>query len=144
MKVLVATSQTQGTRPGDFTYCVEGELVTVGLVCSSDRSDPARGACGCGRAFAGLNSHRATTSAIVKEVDLSCDDYVEALRSSLLQQGWPIDDVGELAASLADLAESMSAGTVVGRLGDDIQIRYHPHGATGDVPPELQQPATPA
>ena len=66
MKVLVATSQTQGQRENDFNFCVEGELVTVGLVCATDRYDP-DGGCGCGRAFAGLNSHRATTTAKVKE-----------------------------------------------------------------------------
>ena len=29
MKVLVATSETQGQRNNDFDYCVEGELVTA-------------------------------------------------------------------------------------------------------------------
>jgi hypothetical protein len=133
MKVLVATSRTQGTRPGDFTYCVEDELVTVGLVCRRDRLDPANGSCGCGRAFSGLNSHQATTTAMIKRVDLSYEDYVEALRSSLMQGGWPDDDVEELAESLAALADVLCEGTVVGRLGDDIMIRRLPHAATGDV-----------
>src|SRR3979411_381741 len=102
MKVLVATAETQGLRPNDFDFCVEGELVTVGLVCAPDRRDP-DGGCGCGRAFAGLNSHRATTTAKVKEIELSEDDYVEALRSSLTQQGCPPSDVQELAWWLAQL-----------------------------------------
>src|SRR4029078_10624020 len=99
MKVLVATSETQGQRANDFSYCVEGELVTVGLVCAIDRRNP-DGGCGCGRAFAGLSSHLATTTAKVKEVDLSEADYVEALRSSLAQQGWPTEDVTQLARQL--------------------------------------------
>lgn len=139
MKVLVATSQTQGIRPGDFTHCVEGELVTVSLVCRRDQLDPANGSCGCGRAFSGLNSHRATTTAMVKWVDLSQEDYIEALRSSLLQGGWADDDVEDLAASLAELADTLCEGTVLGRLGDDIMIRRLPDAAAADV----WQPATP-
>jgi hypothetical protein len=125
MKVLVATVETQGQRVNDFSYCVEGELVTVGLVCASDRRNP-DGGCGCGRAFAGLNSHLATTTAKVKEVELSEADYVEALRSSLAQQGWPTSDVGELAAWLAHLVSEWPVGTIVERRIDDILIRNSP------------------
>jgi hypothetical protein len=122
MKVLVATSETQGQRRNDFDYCVEGELVTVGLVCATDRRDP-DGGCGCGRAFAGLNSHRGTTTAKVKEVELSKSDYVEALRSSLAQQGWPTSDVAELAGWLAQLVSEWPVGTIVERRIDDILVR---------------------
>src|SRR4051794_12609609 len=122
MRVLVATSQTQGHRGNDFDFCVEGELVTVGLVCAADEQDP-DGGCGCGRAFAGLNSHRATTTAKVKEVDLSEEDYVEALRSSLSQQGWPTEDVAELADWLAQLVGGWPVGSVIERRGDDMLIR---------------------
>ena len=52
MKVLVATSDTQGARENDFSFCIEGELVTVGLVCAADEQD-LMVAAGCGRAFAG-------------------------------------------------------------------------------------------
>ena len=122
MKVLVATSETQGQRRNDFDYCVEGELVTVGLVCATDRRDP-DGGCGCGRAFAGLNSHRGTTTAKVKEVELSKNDYIEALRSSLAQQGWPTSDVAELAGWLAQLVSEWPVGTIVERRIDDILVR---------------------
>jgi hypothetical protein len=122
MKVLVATVETQGHRANDFSYCIEDELVTVGLVCATDRRN-ADGGCGCGRAFSGLNSHRATTTAKVKDVDLTEEDYVEALRSSLAQQGWPTSDVGELAAWLAQLVSGWPAGTVVERRLDDIAVR---------------------
>jgi hypothetical protein len=69
MKVLVATRATQGTRGNDYHWAIEGELVRVGEVCRKDRNDP-DGGCGCGRGFAGLNSHRATTTARVAEVPL--------------------------------------------------------------------------
>jgi hypothetical protein len=122
MKVLVATTETQGQRTNDFSYCVEGELVTVGLVCARDRRDP-DGGCGCGRAFAGLNSHRGTTTAKVKEIELSKADYVEALRSSLSQQGWPTSDVRELATWLVQLVSEWAVGTIVERRIDDILVR---------------------
>jgi hypothetical protein len=128
MKVLVATHETQGQRTNDFCYCVEGELVTVGLVCTSDERNP-DGGCGCGRAFAGLNSHKATTTAKVKDVELSEEDYVEALRSSLQQQGWPTEDVGELAASLIELVDTWPAGAIVERRLDDIYLRAEAQSA---------------
>ncbi len=122
MKVLVATSDTQGQRGNDFSYCIEAELVTVGMVCAADEADP-DGGCGCGRAFAGLNSHKATTTAKVKDVELSEEDYVEALRSSLAQQGWPTEDVGELATWLVQLVSTWPTGSVIERRLDDIYIR---------------------
>jgi hypothetical protein len=87
MRVLVATAETQGEQGGDFHHAVEGELVRIDPPCASDRCDP-DGRCGCGRSFAGLNSARATTTARVADVPLSRDDVVEALGSSLAQQGW--------------------------------------------------------
>jgi hypothetical protein len=53
LKLLTATNVTQGYRDNDFHWCVEGELVHIGVVCASDRGD-ADGNCGCGRSFAGL------------------------------------------------------------------------------------------
>jgi hypothetical protein len=128
MKVLVATNDTQGQRDNDFSYCIEGELVTVGLVCAADEQDP-DGGCGCGRAFAGLNSHKATTTAKVKDVELSEDDYVEALRSSLEQQGWPTEDVTELATWLVQLVSTWPIGAVIERRLDDIYIRTEAQSA---------------
>lgn len=87
MRVLVATHETSGTVAGDFDYCVEGELVYMQEPCDRDRRDP-DGGCGCGRAFSGLSSHRATTTARVAELELSPDDIRRALRDSLEAGGW--------------------------------------------------------
>jgi len=73
MKVLVATTRTQGARPNDYHYCIEGELVRINEVCARDRGDP-DGGCGCGRGFGGLNSHQATTTARIAEVPLTLAD----------------------------------------------------------------------
>ncbi|PTR36652.1 hypothetical protein C8K38_12345 [Rhodococcus sp. OK611] len=123
MRGLVATARTQGQRDNDFDFCVEGELVWIGLVCARDEADP-DGGCGCGRAFSGLNSHRATTTARVAELaGFTGDDYVEALRSGLAQAGWPPNLAGELAGDMLAIAAHWPAGTVIERRLDRFQAR---------------------
>ncbi len=122
MKVLTATVATQGYRGNDFDFCVEGELVHIGEVCAKDRDDP-DGGCGCGRSFGGLNSHRATTTAMIREIDFSRGDYVEALRSSLDQQGWDPAAAPDEADSLLYLADILPLGAVVERRLSNIAVR---------------------
>ena len=123
MKLLTATNLTQGYRDNDFDWCIEGELVHIGLVCAKDRADP-DGGCGCGRAFGGLNSHFATTTAIIREVTgFAAPDYTEAIRSSLDQQGWDPSNAIHEAAALSCLAERWPAGTILERRLDQIAVR---------------------
>ena len=123
MKVLTATSRTQGQRDNDFHWCIEGELVHFGMVCAADRTDP-DGRCGCGRSFAGLNSHRATTTAMVREIEgFTRADYIEAVRSSLEQQGWcPSTAVAE-ADELINMVEQWPEGAVAERRLDHVVVR---------------------
>lgn len=95
VKVLVATKEAQGLRTGDRAAAVEGELVYVPLDGCLPPSDDAAdgdsatldGGCGCGRAFVGMASNRATTTALVVERgDLSADDLWTALTDSLERQ----------------------------------------------------------
>lgn len=129
MKMLVATSRTQGVKANDYDWCIDGELVRIGTVCARDRDDP-DGGCGCGRGFGGLNSHRATTTAIVAEVALTREEYVEAIRSSLQQQGWDpcaccsVDEADDLVELVAD----WPVGTVVERRLDELVVRVLPAG----------------
>ena len=125
MKVLVATSVGQGDRGNDYHWCVEGELVWIGLVCATDRRDP-DGGCGCGRGFGGMNSHRATTTARVAEVPLSRDEYAQAISASLEQQGWGSYACGDEADHLAALAAQWPVGTIVERRLDAIKVRRTP------------------
>jgi hypothetical protein len=140
MKLLTATAHTQGSRPGDFDFCVEGELVLIGPICASDRSNPADGRCGCGRSFAGLNSHRASTTAAVRDIDISLADYTEPLRSSIDQQGYCDCNAADVARDLATIADQLAAGTVIGRAGSNIFVRHRPDVASGD----RHEPAAPA
>lgn len=123
IKVLIATSETQGARENDYNWCVEGELVWLAPVCARDREDP-DGGCGCARGFAGLNSHRATTTAMVRTIEgLTHEDYVEALRSSMDQQGYEPGSAAQIADILIDLVSEWPDGTVVEHRLDYIQTR---------------------
>ena len=123
MKLLTATSSTQGYRDNDFDFCVEGELVHIASPCAGDHRDP-DGACGCGRAFTGLNSHAATTTVMIRDLPgFTPADYVEALRSSLNQQGRDSSHVIHEAAALYTLARQWPAGTVLERRLDQIAAR---------------------
>ena len=108
-----------------------GELVYLGLVCATDRTDP-DGGCGCGRAFSGLNSARATTTAVVADVPLCETEVREAYRSGLTAQGWinprmSEPEVGEFLDEVVGvathIAEHFQVGTVLGRRLDQVVSR---------------------
>jgi hypothetical protein len=131
MKLLTATRAGQGDRTGDFCFAVEGELVLLGLVCATDEADP-DGGCGCGRAFAGMSSHRATTTAVVRDLDLTYDDLRAAVEAHHVAAGLGPDALG--AEDFADLVEESvedavhfarfwPVGTVVGRRLDHVTRR---------------------
>jgi hypothetical protein len=97
--------------------------VRIGFVCASDLRDP-DGPCGCGRSFGGLNSHLATTTAMVHDLSgFSRADYVEAIRSSLEQQGWSWQTAAEEADMLLEAARFWPSGTVLERRLDDVRVR---------------------
>lgn len=117
VKLFTATEQTQGQRPDDFCFCHEGELVITppGPCCHH------AGECGCDRAWAGLNTHRGTTTAMVREVGIGIEDYIEAVSSSLGHQGWAVSPgaARRYAELLAGLASDHPVGSVLtlGRMG---------------------------
>lgn len=123
MQVLVATTRSQGAWPNDYSWCVPGELLWITEICDRDRRDPEQG-CGCGRAFGGLTSHRATTTAEVVERDMSQSDFRLALQTSLADQGWLSDDMsGRCRDAILDeevglvlaISHALPPGTIVRR-----------------------------
>jgi len=127
MKLLTATTTGQGQRRNDYCWTVEGELVYLGLICGRDEREGPDGGCGCGRGFGGLNSHRATTTAMVRDVeDFTLAMYAEALRSYLEQAGWAelMEDAAGLAlqeaAEMAELADRYPAGTILERRLEEV------------------------
>jgi hypothetical protein len=135
MKVLTATSQTQGWRDNDFCWTVEGELVLfVPFECSRGSIDDG---CGCRRSMGGAVSHRATTTMQVTErSDLNADAYFGLIADSLESQGYvnerlltkaEVEDwVRDLSEELISLAAPWPVGTVVERRGDFIMLRARP------------------
>ncbi|BBX50042.1 MULTISPECIES: DUF7715 family protein [Mycolicibacterium] len=114
MKILVATGHTQGTNPGDYHYCVERELVWIQEPCDRDRLDPG-GPCGCGRGFAGAASHRATTTAMVVETEMTRDDVVLAFDTSLGDGGWPRSWAEDVADDNLEIAAQLPVGAIITR-----------------------------
>ena len=112
MKLFVSTVQTQGQRANDYSFTEEGELVFLAEPCGRDQEDPDDGSgCGCGRAFIGAHTRRATTTAVVEDVPITT--------GRMIQAGWEPDDVSALVA----LVEPFPVGTVVERRLDSVTAR---------------------
>ncbi len=92
MKVLIATNELQGTSTDDYSWAVEGELVTavVEQCASGDR-------CGCARGWPGLASARATTTAmVVDRPGVTVADLRDAVYD-WLERGGAVDIIHEIA-----------------------------------------------
>jgi len=153
MLVLVATNELQGASPGDYSFTVEGELVTpVAHECASGER------CGCNRGFPGLASGVATTTAmVVDRPGVTEDDLRDAVFDWMDRCGWidlfestareradanngvidPDDDVDDLIESVIDehvdgmyeVCRTYPEGTVVTRRGTLVMTRAHPFAA---------------
>ena len=127
MLILEATTDLQGQRPTDYNWCEQGELVYLAF------QECSRPSCGCTRGFAGLDSHRATTTARVAErPDLTIEGLAQLIARSLCDGGWidrpdPGDElVSWLATEVVETANSyvrFGIGTVIEREGDQLQRR---------------------
>lgn len=125
MKLLTATSQTQGQRDSDFTFCIEGELVTPErIICDRDKEEGPDAGCGCGRSFVGLNSGAGTTTAMVRQVDgFTFDDLAEAVRSCREQAGYGTKRAAAEATRIADIAARYADGTIIELRMTEIGVR---------------------
>ncbi|WP_051399806.1 DUF7715 family protein [Haloechinothrix halophila] len=127
IKVFVATDCTQGRRDNDFHYTDGTELVDLARSCDTDRGDP-DGRCGCCRAFTGLASRKATTTAEVAYRQLTPEQYRDAFHTSYVDAGFPDtsetrQDAVDAADELRRIASSWSVGTVIERRGDTLGVR---------------------
>ena len=136
LPVLVATRVGQGLRSNDYCWTVEGELVLFGMACATDRDD-IDGRCGCRRGMVGASSSRATTTFRVALVDMTLDQYRQAIRASMERSGWisrAVDinerDEQETRALLDDMidelletAREFPVGAILEKRGDVIQVR---------------------
>ena len=143
MRVLVATSEGQGTQPGDYCWTVEGEIVLTGplLECA----DPHR--CGCGRGFPGLGSARATTTAtVVDRAGISGTTCGEPCvtrwntrggsRSSTSRRSlrwWPRRRTSSRGPPRSSPSVRSSHGAVI-RCGNAPTSPHDDHGQSGEAP----------
>lgn len=121
MKVLTATRDTQGHVEGDYSFTVDGELVTpLAVECSAGPS------CGCDRGFPGLASSRATSTAKVVDLrHITTERLRQAVRDSLHRDGWSKclspweleDMVEEHVQNIRKVCRSFPVGAVVRRRG---------------------------
>lgn len=121
MKVLAATTWTQGARLEDFCRAVPGELVIDLGPCSDD--DP-RGECLLGRVFVGLASGHMTTTAVVVDLPfLDRRSYLRALRESIIHRSLPTAELAALAEHWRLTASRLPVGTVVERARGKTRVR---------------------
>jgi len=140
MLVFEATDRLQGVRDDDYHHAWTGELVYLPVV------DCASQACGCMRGFAGFDSHRATTTAIVVErPSMTVEQLAKALAVSLDSGGWidtpdPADPlVSLLTTEIVELAASYGRygpGVIIERNGEELCHRLPP-GSIAMTPREL-------
>ena len=135
MKVLVATSITQGERATDSTDCIDGELVWMLDPCPTSVRDP-DGPCECGRSFSGMNSHGSTTTAMIRDIPyITPANYAAALRASFDAQGWcsccTARSVDEVVDDLLGGAALLPEGAIVERRLDQVRVRRAPIGRAG-------------
>jgi hypothetical protein len=84
MKLLVATSKSQGKRKNDFNFCNEGEIVTFGFECDRESID---GGCGCSRSMCGVTTRKATTTMTVIKSSMTKEEVENTIYASL-EKGW--------------------------------------------------------
>ena len=128
MKVLVATSETQGQRSDDFMWCRDGEPVKFGTECDGEGID---GHCGCRRSMVGVESNKATTTLKVVEMDITKEGIADALRANYQNAGWyqlmgaegAEESIKKEVDELIDIAASFPVGSIMEKRGDKLQVR---------------------
>src|SRR6185312_8343581 len=92
MKLLVSTTLTQGFRSDDFSFTNDGELLLFNHMethCGLDPNHP----CGCARTMCGIESLKATTTMIVRDVEISEEQFVTLIRESVSRSGFTPDQL---------------------------------------------------
>jgi hypothetical protein len=121
MMTLISTQKTQNTRPGDFSWVPEGELVVSGASGMCDNHKLYRegelSRCGCDRAFRGIESRKGTTTVEVAETSLTREEIIEKHTEGLIASWGDDPDVRVLAIGEVDemlaVAADLPLGTVM-------------------------------
>ena len=122
MKILVATTRTQGQRPNDFCFVPEGEPLMPSFECEGEEVD---GRCGCRRSLTGVKCRKATTTALVTEVRHDRRWLASTFARSLRRAGFrpEPEEVRQMVDRAILVATRFATGSVVERRGDDFRVR---------------------
>ncbi len=130
MKVVTATSKTQGARPDDFSFTIEGELVTWGPECDDEAID---GACGCKRSMYGVDSlNKTTTFEVTDDPAMTVEILAAKISDFLVAGGWFKSEADglPLAREYAGLTRGLTcmfdAGSILERRGKRFSMRQAP------------------
>jgi hypothetical protein len=125
MKLLVATTETQGKRKNDFCFVPEGEIVRPTLECDGETID---GGCGCRRSMSGLFTCRCTTTMKCAEVDITERD-LKGLIMDYYCKAWkmtPAEAIKEAEVEgneLMRIGEAFEIGMIVEKRGRKLRER---------------------
>jgi hypothetical protein len=118
MKMLTIHRDPAATAD-DFCWGIEGEVALPGTalpgtVCSTPNPE-----CGCERSHGGINSHKASTTLMVRDLDLTLDDLTAGCVGYLAAAGYAAlardaDEVDSLAYSMILEAAGVAARHPVG------------------------------
>ena len=129
MKLLVATTETQGQRENDFCWATEGEIVDFGSECDGESVD---GPCGCRRGMIGIESHKTTTTMkVVDRLDVDADSLAATILAGQIDAGWvkvsgaaaALGYAHQEAQYLIDTAAQFDVGDIVERRGNILATR---------------------
>lgn len=129
MKIFQVTDKTQGQRENDFYWTQPYEIALFQAI-HMGCDDPDNG-CGCGRAFVGAATRKATTTVEVIDWKGSRRDLAGAIRASLdragftHEAGFEIDELAQ-AEDIELAALPFDVGDVVERRGPVLQKRAKP------------------
>jgi hypothetical protein len=113
MNILTATADTQGQRRNDFNWMTEGEPVYLGMTCDGATADDS---CGCARAWSGMDSRKAgTTAKVIDDPDMTPEKFRAAYAASLDAAGWGLDpaDAAAMADEMIHIAAAFRPGMIV-------------------------------
>lgn len=112
VKLLVSTIRTQGRRQSDFCFVPEGEVLTFGFECATDRGH-ADGLCGCVRSMAGIVCKGSTTTFKVSEVPITTFQMKALLRDYYFGMKLSDKTLGQEVLALVGVAQPYEVGVVL-------------------------------
>lgn len=133
MEVFVATKESQGTRPSDFSFVEDGELVKFSFKhdkCADSNVSIDKG-CGCMRSVISLETVKGTTTFTVADLEMTEGEYTERVRQCYRTSRWygamKQDEAEQAIASevkdLLRLARHFGVGKVLEIRNKVIQVR---------------------